>query len=118
MDNEHTVPQGMRESTPVERILDLAFMPSSRKQESPGFSRGECQKFKPSASDLCVEIKKWCFKHWIMDYESNKVGFDGKIVNPWPYDLIVSLANQARVLTAYMRDKCAVANSLPFVKQS
>jgi len=34
----------MREFTPVERILDLAFEPSSSKQESPGFSHGECHR--------------------------------------------------------------------------
>lgn len=43
MHSKQTVPQGMRESTPVERILDLHASASSVKQEFPGFSRGECQ---------------------------------------------------------------------------
>lgn len=43
MDSKQKVPWGTRESTPVERILDLHASASSVKQESPGFSHGECQ---------------------------------------------------------------------------
>ena len=42
MPSKQCIPQDMRESTPVERISDLAFGPSSQKQESHGFSHGEC----------------------------------------------------------------------------
>ena len=43
LSNRELVPWGTRESTPVERVLDLCESTSSMKQESPGFSRGECQ---------------------------------------------------------------------------
>lgn len=57
LDNEHTVPLGERESTPVERILDLALRPSSEKQESPVLRRGECQRVFRLLSHFTYTIK-------------------------------------------------------------
>ena len=43
MQANDNVPWDTRESTPVERILDLRESASSSKQESPSLGRGECQ---------------------------------------------------------------------------
>jgi len=59
LSSKQTVPWGTRESTPVERTRTWRSTPSSTKQESPDFSRGECQYraiFANTLHDMILEI--------------------------------------------------------------
>ena len=62
MHSKNQVPQGMRESTPVERTLDLAAMPSSMKQELNAIYCSDCQTARFFLSALCFAVALiFCF---------------------------------------------------------